>query len=395
MLVVTLAGMLALQSRGQGPVITAFKPGEQLSWTGSIAGVVEYCIQGADYLAAATWTNEHIGIVPTGSMMSVTIPGPPGNRYYRLMAVTNLREASYNYLVLDLSGGTNTATYPASYLSAVPAEGWTDEYKTTKIAFRRIPAGTYMMGSPVGELGRENGEPQHQVTLTQPFYIGVFEVTQRQWERVMGTWPSYFKNANYRDTRPVEYVNQRTIRGNNVGTNWPAHGNVDADSFMGRLRARTGWAFDLPTEAQWEYACRAGTGTALNTGYNLTSGQEDTHMSEVGRYWFNGGQGGSNGDVDTSLGTTTVGSYIPNAWGLYDMHGNVWEWCLDWSAVYPAGAATNPPGPASSPYTSRVYRGGAYGHPASACRSAARGGSHPTGSYSPGVGFRAALPLNP
>ncbi len=163
------------------------------------------------------------------------------------------------YLVIDLSAGPTALSYPVSTLSAVPVGGWPDSYKTTKLVLRCIPAGTFAMGSPTNELGHYSGETQHQVTLTQPFFMGVFEVTQRQWERVMGTWPSYFNNASYRDFRPVEQVSYNMIRGASAGAGWPANSNVDADSFMGKLRARTGKVFDLPTESQWEYAGRAGT----------------------------------------------------------------------------------------------------------------------------------------
>ena len=99
------------------------------------------------------------------------------------------------------------------------------------------------MGSPTDELGRESTETQHSVTLTKDFYVGVFEVTQKQWERVMGTWPSYFTNATYRDSSPVENVTYNDIRGTVAGTNWPTDGNVDTNSFMGRLRTNTGHAF--------------------------------------------------------------------------------------------------------------------------------------------------------
>ncbi|MDX9978599.1 MAG: SUMF1/EgtB/PvdO family nonheme iron enzyme, partial [Lentisphaeria bacterium] len=144
------------------------------------------------------------------------------------------------YLVIDLSAGPEAASYPVSYLDAVPAGGWTDEHKTTKLVLRRIPAGTFTMGSPAGELGRNTGEAQHQVTLTKDFYIGVFEVTQKQYERVMGTWPSYFNNTTYRDARPVEQVSWNDIRG---GT-WPGtpagSGQPAAGTFVQRLRDRTG-----------------------------------------------------------------------------------------------------------------------------------------------------------
>jgi formylglycine-generating enzyme required for sulfatase activity len=294
------------------------------------------------------------------------------------------------YLVVDLFGGPSASNYPVSYLSAVPSGGWTDEYKTTKMVFRRIPAGSFTMGSPTNELGREyasGDETQHQVTLTQPFYVGVFEVTQKQWERVTGTWPSYFTNASCRASRPVEQVSYDMIRGASAGTNWPASNAVDAASFMGRLRARTGKAFDLPTESQWEYAGRAGTTTALNSGKNLTAWAQCPNMDEVGRYGCNGGlrytQGG-----DTTVETAKAGTYLPNAWGLYDIHGNVNEWCLDWYDTDP-GTVSDPKGESSGSW--RVVRGGASGYWADNCRGAARDASHP-GDAHYAIGFRAALP---
>lgn len=298
------------------------------------------------------------------------------------------------YMVVDLSGGPSASSYPVSYLSAVPSGGWGDEYKTTKLVMRKITHGTFTMGSPTNELGRDSDEPQHAVTLTKDFYIGVFEVTQKQWERVMGNWPSYFYNATYRDSRPVEQVSYYDIRENPansaISPNWPASSQVHADSFMGKLRSKTGLStFDLPTEAQWEYACRAGTTTALNSGYNLTSTGADAHMAEVGRYWYNGGSGYSSGG-DTSVGSAKVGSYLPNAWGLFDMHGNVWEWCLDWYESAPAGAL-DPPGAASGSY--RVLRGGCWDFYARGCRSAYRFSNFYPGCRSYYCGFRPARTL--
>ena len=308
------------------------------------------------------------------------------------------------YMVVDLSGGPSAPSYPVSYLHAVPAGGWTDEYKTTKLVLRRIPAGTFTMGSPTNELGRYDWwypETEHQVTLTKDFYIGVFEVTQKQWERVMGIWPSYFTNATYRETRPVEQVSYYKIRedplleissplpGSAISPNWPQSSQVHADSFMGRLRAKTGLqTFDLPTEAQWEYACRAGTTTALNSGKNLTTTTNCPNMAEVGRYWYNGGSGYS-ANGDTSVGSAKVGSYLPNAWGLYDMHGNVYEWCLDWYGAY-GGTTSDPPGADSGSY--RVQRGGCWVGSAMYCRSAERYDVSPYGQNSD-VGFRASKTL--
>ncbi len=290
------------------------------------------------------------------------------------------------YMVIDLTGGKDAEKYPVTYLADVPKGGWNDEYKTDKLVLRRIEPGTFVMGSPVNELGREGDETQHEVTLTKTFYIGVFEVTQKQWERVMGDWPSHFNNERCREERPVEWVSYYDIRGSGVGTNWPAADSVDATSFMGRLRSRTRKVFDLPTEAQWEYACRAGTATALNTGKNLTSVESCPNMSEAGRYKANSGKDVRN--VDTSAGTAKSGSYPPNAWGLYDMHGNVWEWCLDWLKKY-SDTESDPKGEATG--VSRAFRGGSWGSTAFFSRSANRYCINP--GYRNNIGFRLAITL--
>ena len=228
------------------------------------------------------------------------------------------------------------------------------------------------MGTPKEELGHNwfggDYETQHRVTLTKPFYIGVFEVTQKQYELVAGDTPSEFKG----DTRPVESVSYETLRGTANGAAWPAHNRVDANTFFGILRKKTGQAFDLPTEAQWEYACRAGTSTALNTGENLSDTEKCAEMSKAGRYSYNreDGRGGYN------TAHTKVGSYQPNAWGLYDMHGNVAEWCLDWwQNSLGTDAVSDPLGAANGSY--RLVRGGCwfdyeYAGYAAVCRSGSR-----------------------
>ncbi len=291
------------------------------------------------------------------------------------------------YMVVDLSGGMAVKEYPVSYLAEVPRGGWSDDYKTVKLVMRRIEPGVFMMGSPTNEVGRNNEETQHEVRLTKAFYIGVFEVTQKQWERVMGAWPSFFCNETCRDARPVERLTYNDIRGAGYGSKWPATNSVDMASFIGKLRMRTGLVLDLPTEAQWEYACRAGTVTALNSGKNLTTLEICPNMAEVGRYRANTGE--ATLKSDTGTGTAKVGSYLPNAWGLYDMHGNVLEWCLDWLGDYP-GSVQDPVGIASG--SSRVKRGGSWFDYAGYCRSANRYFYDPSHRYYY-YGFRVAMLL--
>ncbi|MBR5691457.1 MAG: formylglycine-generating enzyme family protein [Verrucomicrobia bacterium] len=232
-----------------------------------------------------------------------------------------------------------------------------------------IESGTFMMGSPADELGRDVDEFRHEVTLTQDYWIGKYEVTQAQYEAVMDSNPSEFKGTDL----PVDHVS------------WD-----DAMAFCEKLTAseRTagrlpeGYEYTLPTEAQWEYACRAGTTTALNSGKNLSDKWVCPEMDEVGWYLFNS-------EIDDRRVTHPVGQKLPNAWGLYDMHGNVWEWCLDWyEKDYPTSAVTDPTGPKTGVH--HIYRGGFYSTSADSCRSAYRcyDFSYSTGEY---YGFRVVL----
>jgi formylglycine-generating enzyme required for sulfatase activity len=207
-------------------------------------------------------------------------------------------------------------------------------------AFRWCPAGTFMMGSPLGETGRDDDETLHRVTLSKGFWMLETQVTQGMWTSVMGNNPSKFKGTKL----PVERVF------------WN-----DCQKYIEKLNglkvAPAGFKFALPTEAQWEYACRAGTTTAYHFGNTLTKEQANFGDMMAGK-------------------TSEVGSYPANAWGLYDMHGNVWEWCLDWqSDDYPSGAVTDPIGSPHGSY--RVVRGGSWGGKAEYCRSANRGGDNP------------------
>jgi len=207
-----------------------------------------------------------------------------------------------------------------------------------------IPAGKFMMGSPASEVGRVDNETQHEVTLTKPFYIGKYEFTQEQWQAVMGDTPSRVNGAGF----PVTNVL------------WD-----ECQYFIKKLNARTNGGYRLPTEAEWEYACRAGTSTAYSFGDNLTK---------------------DNANIDGS-NIKAVGSYKPNAFGLYDMHGNVWEWCNDWYGSLQDGESTDPMGPRTG--TKRVLRGGSF-LLASAARSSFRGSKEPTNQSSIFIGFRLA-----
>ncbi len=318
--------------------------------------------------AFTRWTGD-VSVLANANSMTNTFTMPTRN-----LSFTAEYDDLQSYLVIDLSGGPNAASYPVSNLTDIPSGGWTDEYKTTKLVLRRIDPGTFTMGAPTGEAGRlDSDETPHQVTLTHSYYIGVFELTQRQWELVMGNRPSAFSNTVCYATRPVESVSYNQIRGSDMGKYWPQMNSVDETSFMGKLRTKTGRLFDLPTEAQWEYACRAGTTTALNSGKNLsTASGVDANMAEVGRYYYNSGSYNNSYDYNGSTdetGTAKVGSYLPNAWGLYDMHGNVGEFCLDWFGTVTSSTATDPVGRETG--SERSIRGGTWGNYSSHCRSGA------------------------
>jgi formylglycine-generating enzyme required for sulfatase activity len=235
------------------------------------------------------------------------------------------------------------------------------------------PPGTFTMGSPTTEVGRGTDETEHNVSLTKGFYLGKFEVTQAQYEAVMtgntnslGATPSYWPNN---PSRPVEKVS------------WD-----DVQVFLARLNAAeqgagrlpSGWKYVLPTESQWEYACRAGTSTIYSWGNDINSTRANYNWD-----------GGANDGNDFKQ-TRDVGMYDPNPWGFFDMHGNVWEWTVDWyQSLYPTGyPVVDPIGPASGLH--RVRRGGAWNHDGAHLRSAKRHDITP-GSRSRDIGFRVSF----
>jgi len=238
--------------------------------------------------------------------------------------------------------------------NSLPKEFAADLGGGVKLEMVLIPAGEFMMGSPASDRGAGNDEkPQHRVRITQPFYMGKYPVTQEQWTAVMGSNPSHLKGAN----KPVEWVS------------WE-----DCLRFLRRLNEKAGLGkWEFPTEAQWEYACRAGSTTMF------CFGDDESGLADYG--WFDKNSGGT---------SHPVGEKKPNAWGLYDMHGNVWEWVLDWydPAYYAHSPTDDPTGPATG--TERASHGGCWFSSARSARSANHGrieadhhGTH--------LGFRAAM----
>jgi formylglycine-generating enzyme len=203
-----------------------------------------------------------------------------------------------------------------------------------------IPPGTFTMGSPK-EDKRVNNETQHKVTLTKGFYMGVYTVTQEQWKEIMGNNPSRFKDEK---NLPVETVA------------W-----IDCQEFFKKLREKDKRLYRLPTEAEWEYACRAGTTTPFHFGETISTDQANYN----GNFTYGDGKKGVN-----RRKTTPVGSFQANAWGLHDMHGNVWQWCQDIYGEYPQKDVVDPQGPEKG--ENRVLRGGSWDSIPEICRSASR-----------------------
>ena len=231
--------------------------------------------------------------------------------------------------------------------------------------FNLLPAGTFTMGSPSNEPGRDSDEgPQHQVRLTRPFYMQTTEVTQAQWETVMGSNPSYFSGC---PTCPVG------------GVSWD-----DVQEFIAKMNTRGEGTYSLPTEAQWEYGARAGSTTAFYNGgiteySNMYACEYDPNLDVIGWYCYNS-------DDETH----PVAGKMPNAWGLYDMSGNVWEWCSDWYAsdYYANSPTDDPQGPSIG--SGRVIRGGGWSYIAQICRLASRNLNNPAYGSSV-IGIRLVL----
>ena len=280
---------------------------------------------------------------------------------FSFVLTAGAQEQSYPEIVIDESGKITRETAELEPEDFVTARKAGDRMVKTvdgiEYAFRWCPAGAFTMGSPSSETCHNSDETQHSVTLTKGFWMLETEVTQAMWESVMGTtvrqqrdkadpdWSLYGEGAEY----PIYYVNWEESR-----------------TFCEQLSSKLGVQVSLPTEAQWEYACRAGT-TGVYAG----------DLDAMAWHWENsGGQ------------TRPVRQKQPNKWNLYDMHGNVWEWCSDWYGPYVESPASDPIGPNSG--SARVFRGGSWYRLAEYCRSAYRFYYEP-GSRHFNLGFRIVL----
>ena len=274
-----------------------------------------------------------------------------------------------NVMVIDLMTPSNVMYYAS--LEGLPRGVQDKVYKTDKLVLRKIPAEyvVWKMGSPSSESGYNRwNETQLQVTLTKDYYLGVYEVTQKQWYNIKGTKPAYFNNPDCWETRPVEQVGYSTDAAENIrgSASWPNGEDphkVAETSFFGKLRTHSGLdLLDFPTEAQWEYACRAGVPGVYYTGLPYDA----ANAEKIARYAGDGGciDGTTAPDrgCSTDNGTAEVGSYEPNIWGLYDMLGNVSEWVLDiWKGSLGTDPVTDPIG--NQPQTGNqlnTLRGGSW-----------------------------------
>ncbi len=318
-------------------------------YRGFLAAIVEYGADPAPRLIFADWLEEHdrpdeAELMRLHVALLATCCDPENHPD---------RERQQSRIVELLTAGVRPCM-PQQTIAL--AEG-------VDMTFAWIAPGTFLMGSPPEEPERDEDETLHEVTLRQGFYLGIHAVTQAQWQAVMGNNPSHFKGRK----RPVEQVS------------WD-----DCQEFLTKLSARDGKRYGLPSEAEWEYACRAGTTTPFHFGETLSTDQANYN----GNYPYNKGAKG-----EYRNRTMSVGSFPPNAWGLFDMHGNVWEWCQDEYTSYEDQNTKSILDTENEVENARVLRGGSWFDNARICRAAYRVWVAP-GTRSFNDGFRVAFLLD-
>ncbi len=319
---------------------------------------------------------------------TITLNNPTRKNYVFLgWTGTGIEEGTASETVKIYQGTTGARSYVASWTLADVLVFNLDDSNTVTLEMRKCPAGTFIMGSPNNELGRslpyaDYDETQHSVTISKDFWMGTYEVTQAQYRAIMGDNPS-FNTSDSETVLPVERILW-------IDLMTPSTGFMDIINEKLKNQLPEGYKFDLPTDAQWEYACRAGTETSLNNGtsiVNTDSEVEDTYLNAVGWYFYNWG--------NENQKSHSIGKLAPNSFGLYDMHGNVSEWVKDWygDSYYQYCIDNNitkdPQGPETG--SSRVTRGGDLSYNPAYCRSAARNPLSPDDYRSKCNGFRLAL----
>ena len=340
----------------------------------------------------------------------------PGHKAEGVTAVVTAwaTNAPPTFMVVDLvnTGRVESVMYYCDE-AQLPFPVQDTRFKTDYLLLKKVDAAgrSFCMGSPDDELGRTNGkETRHKVTFKYDYYLGIYELTQRQTHLVFKSHTNTYSTDG--DMRPADSISWYTVRG--VFTTWTG---IEANRMADRMSPNgtgyildglrkasgpNGILFDLPTEAQWEYACRAGTTTALNCGSNITSTTSCPYLASLARYSYNSGYADNlipnadkGNDYGTNLATAVVGSYLPNAWGFYDMHGNVYEWCLEgWDKTTDYGAEEQiEPISFAGDGSNRIQRGGSCLLGASYARSAFRAAAG-INSMSRHAGCRICVPLD-
>jgi formylglycine-generating enzyme required for sulfatase activity len=337
-------------------------------------------VTGFSNIATSTTLNSsHNGVILVSGNTTLTLPVPSSNTgvQYTIKKIdtsantvtisgnvdgeSNPQLTEQNSYLTIISNGNAWYKVKENMSTATSTENQTYISNSLGMTFRLIPAGTFVMGSPSDELGRETNETQYTVTISESFYIQTTEVTQGQWKALMGNNPSSFTSCGL--NCPVEYIS------------WE-----DAQTFIATLNAMGEGSYTLPTEAQWEYATRAGSNKAFANGI-ISHIETDPNLDIMGWYYSN-----------SSSTPHAAAQKQANAWGMFDTHGNVWEWCNDWYGTYPTGSVADPMGVSSG--STRVIRGGSWNHLARYCRSNNRNGYSPGSRYNY-IGLRLMRFLNP
>ena len=333
----------------------------------------------SNILTSTTLNSSHNGMILVSGNTTLTLPVPSSNTgiQYTIKKIdtsantvtisgniddeSNPQLTEQNSYITIISNGNAWYKVAENMATATTTENQTYISNSLGMTFRLIPAGTFVMGSPSDELGRESDETQYTVTISESYYMQTAEVTQGQWKAVMGNNPSCFTSCGLNCS--VEHVS------------WE-----DAQTFIATLNAMGEGSYTLPTEAQWEYAARAGSNKAFANG-DISNTTTDSNLDIMAWYSSN-----------SNTTPHAVAQKQANAWGLFDMHGNVCEWCNDMYGTYPIGSVTDPGGASSG--SSRVLRGGSWCHVARYCRSDDRDNTSP-GYHGCHIGLRLLRTLEP